>query len=201
MNRIKLVSKMRKVVSFMHLSLDGFVAGENGEMDWLLVDEEMFDFAGERTNQSDTAVYGRVTYELMDNYWPTAAEQPNASKHDREHSQWYNNVEKVVISKTIKGKEIPNTTIISENLAGEILKLKNRAGKEIILFGSPTITHLLTEERLIDDYWLFVNPILLGKGIRLFKNLSDSLTLKLLTSKTLASGVICLHYEATKVNK
>ena len=132
----------------------------------------------------------------MENYWPTAAVQPNASKHDIEHSKWYNNVEKIVVSKTMKGTDLQNTTIISENLTTEIRQLKKQAGKEIIMFGSPTVTHSLMEENLIDDYWLMINPILLGKGIQLFKNLKDSIKLKLLTSKTFASGVICLHYEA-----
>jgi dihydrofolate reductase len=73
---------MRKVILFMHTTLDGFVAGPNGEMDWINVDDEMFDFAGKQTNQADTALYGRVTFEMMNGYWPTAGEQPNASKHD-----------------------------------------------------------------------------------------------------------------------
>jgi dihydrofolate reductase len=127
---------MRKVVQFMHVSLDGFVAGPNGEMDWIRVDEEMFDYAGQRTNKSDTALYGRVTFDMMEGYWPTAADQPNPSKHDIEHSAWYKQVEKVVISKTLKGKNLKNTTIVSEHIAAEIQNLKQTAGKEIIIFGS-----------------------------------------------------------------
>jgi len=187
---------IRKVVSFMHISVDGFAAGENGEMDWILVDEEMFDYAADRTKEADTALYGRVTYELMESYWPTAAEQPHPTKHDIEHSHWYKNVAKIIVSKTMKGAEIPNTTIISENLADEIRHLKNQKGKEIILFGSPSITHALMDENLIDDYWLFVNPILLGKGISLFKDLKNSLPLKLQTSSLFKSGVVSLHYKA-----
>jgi dihydrofolate reductase len=93
---------MRKLIFFMHTSLDGFVAGLNGEMDWIKVDEAMFDFIGTMTDQADTALYGRVTYQMMESYWPTAGEQPNASKHDIEHSRWYNKVTKIVLSKTIK---------------------------------------------------------------------------------------------------
>lgn len=186
---------MRKVVQFMHVSLDGFVAGPNGEMDWILVDEEMFDYAGNRTNESDTALYGRVTYNMMEGYWPTAADQPNASKHDIEHSQWYNQVEKVVISRTMKGKSLKNTRIVSENVAAEIQKLKQEAGKEIIIFGSPSASHLLMNEGLIDDLWVFVNPVLLGIGIPLFKNIPDRISLKLIKSHVFKSGVVCLHYE------
>jgi len=188
---------MRKLVSFMHVSLDGFVTDVNGKMDWILVDNEMFEYAGIRTRESDTAIYGRITYELMDNYWPTAAEQPNPTKHDLEHSKWYNRVSKVLVSKKMKGTHLPNTTIISENLSTEIRQLKKQAGKEIIMFGSPTVTHSLMEENLIDDYWLFVNPILLGKGLHLFKSLKNSIKLKLLSSKAFASGVVCIHYEGT----
>jgi dihydrofolate reductase len=98
---------MRKIVVFMHTSLDGFVAGPNGEMDWITVDEEIFDYASGRTNESDTALYGRVTYQMMEAYWPTAADQPGATKHDKEHSAWYNKVLKVVLSKTMKNADLP----------------------------------------------------------------------------------------------
>src|SRR5690349_7313943 len=93
---------MRSLIFFMHTSLDGFVAGANGEMNWIKVDEEIFDFVGTMTEQSDTALYGRVTYEMMEGYWPKAGEQPGASKHDKEHSAWYNSVSKVVLSRTMK---------------------------------------------------------------------------------------------------
>jgi dihydrofolate reductase len=92
----------------MHTSLDGFVGGPNGEMDWIDVDDEMFEYAGQRTREADTALYGRVTYQMMESYWPTAGDQPTATKHDIEHSKWYNSVAKVVVSRTMKG-EMPTT--------------------------------------------------------------------------------------------
>ncbi len=190
---------MRKVVSFMHISLDGYVTNAKGEMSWINIDQEMFDFAKERTLAADIALYGRVTYELMETYWPTAADQPNATQHDIEHSAWYKSVSKIVPSRTMKGSVPKNTTIISENLADEIRKLKKEDGKEIIMFGSPTIVHELTAENLIDDYWLFVNPILLGGGNSLFKAFNQSIYLKLISSQVFSSGVVCLHYE-TKTN-
>ena len=178
----------------MHISLDGFTTNSKGQMDWIIADEEMFEIAGEQTLKSDTALYGRGTYKIMEDYWPTAANQPNASKHDIEHSSWYKSVQKIVVSKTLKISEIKNAEIISANLPVEIRKLKERDGKEIIMFGSPTLTRSLMNENLIDDYWLFINPILLGQGNNLFKNLSHEIKLKLQMSKTFASGVICLHY-------
>ena len=92
---------MRHLIFFMHTSLDGFVAGPNGEMNWIKIDEEIFDFVGTMTDTSDTALYGRVTYEMMQAYWPTAGDGPNASKHDKEHSAWYKRVSKIVLSKTM----------------------------------------------------------------------------------------------------
>lgn len=178
----------------MHISLDGFVAGPNGEMNWIKVDEEIFDHVGKRISKTDTALYGRVTYEMMENYWPTAGEKPNASKHDIEHSAWYKKAHKIVLSKTMKGADLPNTTIISDNLSDRINEIKQQAGSEILLFGSPTATHSLIQQNLIDGYWLFVNPIILGQGIPLFTGIEEKTKLKLLTTRQFNSGVTELSY-------
>jgi dihydrofolate reductase len=186
--------KMRKLVIFMHVTLDGFVAGPDGEMDWIRIDEEIFDYARQRTNESDTALYGRVTYQLMESYWPTAGDQPGASKHDIGHSAWYNKVAKVIVSRSMKGQTLKNTTIISEGLAGQILELKQRQGKDIVIFGSPGAAHSLMRENLIDEFWLLVNPVLLGQGIPLFKDIDGVVKLRLIKSIPFASGVVCMHY-------
>lgn len=180
----------------MHTSLDGFVAGLNGEMDWIKVDDAIFDFVGTMTEKADTALYGRVTYELMQSYWPTASEQPNASKHDREHSAWYNKVSKVVLSKTISEKGLYNTIVIGDQLADNINKIKKQDGKNILIFGSPIATYSLLKEGLIDEFWLFVNPVILGQGIPLFKGVTEATKLRLIETKTFYCGVIALHYEA-----
>jgi dihydrofolate reductase len=185
---------MRKVISFMHISLDGFVAGPNGEMNWIKVDEEIFEHVGYRISEGDTALYGRVTYEMMEGYWPTAADKPNASNHDIEHSKWYSKVHKVVLSKTLEGADLTNTTIISDGLSNRINEIKQEAGEDILLFGSPTATHSLMELGLIDGYWLFVNPIILGEGIPLFVDIKDKTKLELLSTRQFASGVTELNY-------
>ena len=185
---------MRKIVLFMHVTLDGFAAGPNGEMNWINIDDEIFDYAGHRTDEADTGLYGRVTYEMMDAYWPTAADNPDASKHDIEHSNWYNKVEKVVISTTMQEQGKGKIKIISDSIHERVTELKQQEGKEIVMFGSPGTAHTLMEYNLIDEYWLFVNPVLLGQGISLFKDLKEKIDLKLLESKTFASGVVCLHY-------
>jgi dihydrofolate reductase len=179
----------------MHCSLDGFVAGPNGEMSWIKVDEEMFDFVATMTDQADTALYGRVTYEMMQSYWPTAGDKPNASKHDKEHSAWYNKVSKVVLSTTLDETVLQQTKIISDQLANNINRIKQEEGKNIIIFGSPGASQSLLKEGLIDEFWLFVNPIILGQGMPLFKDITGTTTLKLAASKTFACGVIALHYE------
>ena len=178
----------------MHISLDGFVAGPNGEMNWIKVDEEIFDHVGKRIGEGDTALYGRVTYQMMENYWPTAADRPDASRHDIEHSKWYNNVHKVVLSKTMKDADLTNTTIISDNLSDSINEIKLQEGKDILLFGSPTATHALIQLNLIDGYWLFVNPIIIGRGIPLFPDIKDKIKLNLLTSRQFTCGVAELNY-------
>ena len=186
---------MRNLIFFMHTSLDGFVAGPNGEMDWINLDEGMFDFVATMTAQADTALYGRVTYEMMQSYWPTAGEQPNASKHDKEHSTWYNHVSKVVLSKTMQETGLHNTIVIGDQLSDNINKLKQQPGKNILIFGSPRASQSLLNEGLIDEFWLFVNPIILGQGMPLFKDITGTTKLKLAESKTFACGVIALHYE------
>lgn len=185
---------MRKIISFMHISLDGFVAGPNGEMDWIKVDEEIFDFVGRRISRGDTALYGRVTYQMMENYWPTAAQKPSATKHDIEHSKWYSKVRKVVLSKTMSDAGLSNTQIISNNLSDTINEIKQQAGEDILLFGSPSATHSLIQLNLIDGYWLFVNPIILGRGIPLFTDIKDKIKLKLLTTHQFTCGVTELNY-------
>ncbi|MEO6667992.1 MAG: dihydrofolate reductase family protein [Ferruginibacter sp.] len=189
---------MRKIISSMHISLDGFVAGPNGEMDWIKVDEEIFDHMGKRIGETDTALYGRVTYEMMESYWPTAGDKPTASKHDIKHSKWYKQAHKVVLSKTMKNADLPNTTIISDNLFNRIKEIKQQQGSEILLFGSPTATHALIQQNLIDGYCLFVNPIILGRGIPLFGASEDKIALKLITTKQFTSGVTELNYTVDK---
>ena len=192
---------MRKIVSFVHVSLDGFVAstakGPAG-LGWISISADLFEYVEQRIQQTDTALYGRTTFEMMESYWPTAADKPDASQHDHNHSRWYKTARKVVLSKTLLEKNHVNTQIISSNLSDEINKLKHGAGSDILMFGSPSATHALMAENLIDEYWLFVNPILLGQGIPLFKNIKDKTALMLVNSKIFPSGVACLQYEVKR---
>lgn len=185
---------MRKLISFMHISLDGFVAGPQGELNWVKVDEELFNYVGSRISEGDTALYGRVTYQMMENYWPTAGNKPNASNHEINHSKWYGKVRKLVLSKTLDDANQKNTIRISDNIADTLNEIKKETGPDILVFGSPTATHSLIQLNLIDGFWLFVNPIILGNGIPLFSDIKDIINLKLMSSRSFTNGVTELSY-------
>ena len=186
---------MRKLVLLEHVSIDGFTADSNSTMDWVYVDEQMFDIAKQETDKADAALYGRKTFELMDNYWPTAGNEPSASKHDKEHSEWYNNVEKFVISRTMHSDDAKKLCIINENIAEKICKLKQQEGKNILMLGSATAAQELMKYYLVDEYWLFINPVVLGKGIPLFTDAAQQTKFKLVDSKIFNEGVVLMHYE------
>ena len=192
---------MRKLILFMHISLDGYVAGTEGEMEWINADSEMFGYAGRLTDGADIALYGRRTYEMMEAYWPTAAEQPGATEHDLTHSRWYNKVKKIVVSTTLEAEPATNREVITADIAGEIRKLKQQPGKNILMFGSPSVAYTLMQAQLVDDYWFFVNPVLLSEGIPMFKGIRDRIRLRLAESKVFASGVVGLHYLARNIEQ
>lgn len=177
----------------MHTTLDGFVAGPNGEMDWINLDADLFDLVGSFTNEADTALYGRVTYEMMNAYWPTAADQPGASKHDIEHGNWYNAADKIVLSKTMNGFDTGKTKFIGENIEATITALKNSGGSNILIFGSPSAVHTLMQYHLVDECWLFVNPVVLGQGIPMFAA-GHRMSFKLEATRAFSCGVVALHY-------
>lgn len=185
---------MRKIVTLMHISLDGFAAGPNGEMNWIKLDNEMFDFVKLITDKADSALYGRVTWQMMDSYWPTAGNQINATKHDKEHSEWYNKVEKIVISKSLQGQDADKTIFLGGDIISSVKKIKQVSGKDILIFGSPSVLRLLMLNNLIDDYWLFINPIILGQGLSIFSKQIKSIDLKFKWAKTFPCGVTALTY-------
>ena len=187
---------MRKVISLMHISLDGFAAGPNGEMDWIVYDSEIFKNAITLTDTGDTAIYGRTTYEMMVGYWPTVLSNPDSSPDDRHHAEWVENVHKVVISRSLDKAEWNNTQLIRENFAEEIAKLKAQPGKNLLIFGSPHVVHLLAQQGLVDEYRLNVSPVVIGEGIPMFEGVKTQL--KLLNVKTFDSGVVALHYATVR---
>ena len=174
------------------MSLDNFVASPTGDLSMFKVNEEFFAMAEALTDAAGTALYGKGTYQIMQAYWPTAADKPNASAHDKEHALWYNHVDKYVLSKTLKSTDAPNATIIRENVVEEIKKLKEGEGKNIQIFGSPGVVRSLTQQGLIDEYGIFIYPVIIGKGIPLFKDMKQ-MDLTLVSGK-FSSGAVALHY-------
>jgi dihydrofolate reductase len=186
---------MRNVVSFTHISLDGFAAGPNGELDWISFDQELEKYAEGVVSSVGAALYGRVTYHMMESYWPTVLTNPSSTKHDIDHANWVEKIPKFVFSRSLEKVEWNNTRLIKDNFAEEITKLKQQPGKDLVIFGSPHLSQLFARMGLIDEYQLTVNPVILGQGIPLFKDIKDQTKLKLLESKTFNSGVLGLHYQ------
>ena len=186
---------MRKLIVFCHLSLDGIAAVPSGSLEWISYDKDLETWAEPIVKATDTAVYGRVTYELM-KYWRTVTSNPNASQHELEHARWIENVEKIVFSESKMVPDWHNTRVISKNAKEEILKLKQRSGKNITIFGSPTLANSLIKLGLVDEYHLSVSPIVLGNGKFLFNDVKDAIKLKLVEEKTFKSGAFTLHYKA-----
>ena len=192
------MADVRKVVLFVHVSLDGYAAGPNGELDWISYDEELQEYASEIERNVGSPLYGRVTYQLMESYWPTVLADPSSNEKDRAHAQWLDNVTKIVFSTTLKDVSWTNSILIRDNITGEITKLKKQPGKDLVIYGSPGFARTLMQLDLIDEYRLTVNPVILGKGIPLFTTTSDMRRLKLLKSRTFNSGVVALFYQVQR---
>jgi dihydrofolate reductase len=185
---------MRKLILIVHTSLDGFVAGTKGELDGFDASEENLQFVCDLTAEADAALFGRISYQLLNGYWPKAKDIPNASKGTISYSTWYNNAQKIVISKTLAKEYLDNTIFISNDIANAISNIKSQQGKDILIFGSPGVSQLLIQQDLIDSIWIFINPVIFGLGIPLFNASENKTTLKLVATKQFANGEIGLHY-------
>jgi dihydrofolate reductase len=189
---------MRKVVLFAHMSLDGFAGDVNGGLDFLTYDGELQKYAEELVKTVGAPLYGKTTYQLMEGYWPTVLNNPNANEHTLAHARWVQDIPKVVFSTTLDSAEWNNTTLIKDNVVEELNKLKAQPGKDLVIFGSPGLAKSFMNLGLIDEYQLTLHPIILGKGISLFDSNITMSNLTLLQAKTLKSGVVTLHYTAKK---
>ncbi len=183
---------MRKVIASEMVTLDGYFAGLNGEIDWFVYNKEMEKYGIELARTVDTILFGRVTYEMMAGYWPSAT----AAIDDQIVIDQMNNYPKIVFSKTLLKAEWKNTRLIKEIDAEEILRMKRHPGKNMVIYGSGTIVSAFMNLGLIDEYHLFVNPVVLGRGKPLFKDLGDTHKLELVRTKTFSNGVVLLHYQS-----
>jgi dihydrofolate reductase len=168
------------------VTVDGFFEGPNRNIDWFVFDDELEKYILETQVNADTLLFGRVTYQLMADYWPSA---------EGRIADFMNAVPKVVVSKTLNKAEWNNTRLIRDNAPGKIAELKQQPGKDIFVFGSANLSSTLMQHGLIDEYRLGVNPIVLGSGTPLFNGGRSKLDLKLLETRPLKSGVVILHYQ------
>jgi dihydrofolate reductase len=181
---------MRKLLSFMVVTLDGFYEGPEGEFDWPNVDDEFNEFAISQMNDIGTLVFGRATYEGMASYWPT----PASLEDDPAIADRMNSIPKVVFSSTLDSADWENSTLVTGNAAEAIAELKQQPGKDLAMFGSPTLTASLIEQGLVDELRVMVQPILLGAGKSLFAALHGRVPVELVRTTVFRSGNVLLHY-------
>ena len=193
-------NNMRKVILSMMMTLDGFAAGPNGEMDWLppFNDDALWRDIHKQMwanlNSVDTLLLGRVTYQIWEKYWPAAASNPASTKNDLKFSRYAEETQKIVFSRTLENVAWKNTRLVNDNIAEEIAKLKKQPGKNLALAGGPRIAQTFMGLGLIDDYQFVVNPVILGRGKPLFKGSENGIKMKLVGARTLKPEVVLLHY-------
>lgn len=185
---------MRKLIVFNHVSLDGFFVDGDGSMYWAKTrrdDAEWNAFVEKNASGEGPLLFGRKTYELMIQYWPT----PMAKQHDASVADRMNMLPKVVFSRTLDEAAWNNTKLVKGDLAGEVRKMKDESGDGITILGSGTLVAQLADEGLIDEYHVVVNPVVLGKGRTMFEGLREKLALNVTNSRTFGNGCVYLRYE------
>ena len=190
--------KMRKVISYLQVSLDGFVTGSHQQMNWIIMDEEIFKDGVDLTATTDTALYGRITYQMMAAYWPTVLCNPLSTQPELRYAQWLENIEKIVFSRTLEKAEWNNSRLVKKNITEEVMKLKQHRGKSMLILGSPGLTQSFMKRDLIDEFRVNVNPVILGNGMPLFGYILHPIHLELLSEKKFSAGVVGLHYKTKK---
>lgn len=186
---------MRKLIAGMNMSLDGYC--DHTAMN---ADDEIHDHYNEVLRNAGTLIYGRITYQLMESYWPTIVKNPTGNKPIDDFAVLIDSIPKIVYSRTLKNAEWKNTTLKSEVNKEEILAMKQSAdgtGKNILV-GSPSLIVEFANLDLVDEYQLGVQPIILGTGLPLFKNISRRIDLKLVNTKPFAGGSMMLYYVPAK---
>src|SRR4030095_15149492 len=180
---------MRKFISFINVTLDGFC-----DHTAVIADEELHENDNELFRNADTVLFGRKTYQLMEGGWPPIVKNPTGTKAVDEFAILIDNISKIVFSNTLKSVEWKNTRLAKKSIREEVQELKERPGKNILV-GGPTLIIECMNLGLINKYQFCLQPIILGKGLPLFKNIKDRVNLKLLSTKTYKSGVVLLSYE------
>jgi dihydrofolate reductase len=173
----------------MNVSIDG-IADHNVAA---FADDELHFFAIERLNEVDAVLFGRVTYQLFEEFWPIAPVDPRSTKSMVEFAHKINTMPKVVFSNTLQKVYWNNTKLVEGNAVDEVARMKRQPGKGLSV-GGISLAQTLMKAGLIDEYWLMVQPVVWGRGKRLFDGLKERANLKLVDTKRFASGVVVLHY-------
>jgi dihydrofolate reductase len=182
---------MRKLIYSMGVSLDGFIAGPNGEIDWSAPDEELHRFHNQQTRELGAHLLGRRLYEAM-RYWETADEQPSAPEHELEFARIWKDTPKIVFSKTLEEVE-GNATLVRDGVAEEVARLKEQPGMDLAV-GGAGLASTVMKLGLIDEYRLFVSPVVLGGGTPYFPALDERINLELVETRTFGSRVVYVRY-------
>jgi dihydrofolate reductase len=181
------------------VSLDGFFAGPNGEIDWFVQDPEVDEAAHEKMSP-DTLLLGRVTYQMFESYWPPVEKDPNADKGLRKLSKELNEMTKVVFSNTLRSVTWVNSKLMNGDITKAVKKLKQGNGADIAIFGSGTVVQQLAEAGLVDEYIFIISPVVTGTGKPLFQDI-QKFNLKLLETRDFDSGNVLLHYGVGKMQQ
>src|SRR5215217_3915101 len=183
---------MRKLIASVNITLDGFIAGPNCELDWHFSrwTTEMADVQTNLLSYADTILLGRITYTAMANYWPLVSTDLSFPRHDLAFADLMNSCKKVVFSKTIDTLNWQNSTKLSGKLGPEIYKLKQMPGKNIMIYGSSKLMSGLIKLGLIDQFSLWVLPVLLGKGKQLFGKTDGLTDMRLSQVREFSSDVV-----------
>ena len=178
----------------MQLSVDSYIAGPNGEMDWMIWnwDDKLKNYVFELTDPVDTIILGRKMTDGFVSYWSDVMTKPDDPFYA--FAKKMIETPKVVFTKTLKKSQWANTDIATGDLTEEIMKLKTQNGKEIIVYGGASLDSSLIKEGLIDDFHLFINPAAIGKGMTIFKDLSNIQKFILVKSIAFDCGIVMLHY-------
>jgi dihydrofolate reductase len=183
---------MRKLIYWVHISLDGFIEGPAGAFDWTVFGEEMQAYAHEVHGGVDTFLYGRTVWDMMSAYWPTADEDTD-EQHALTFAPIWRSTPKVVFSHTLE-KADWDTTVVGGDIVAAVRELKAAPGKGLLLNGGAHVAAQLSRHGLIDEYQVFVHPVMLGGGIPLFPDASERLDLRLVEGRVLDGQVVLTRY-------
>jgi dihydrofolate reductase len=187
---------MRKLILSMQVSLDGFIEGPNGDMSWLIKDEEeQWQDLFEMLESVDQFLLGRVMFPEYRDYWKQALTKQGYSANEIAYAQLADKTNHVVFSNTMKDPEWANTKINNGRVAEEVARLKNQTGKDIQVVGGAKLAATVIEAGLVDEYRLTINPVIVGSGKSFFKDQKTKRFLELITTKKLRSGVVIVRYK------